>query len=589
MKSFKQKLGALLMCGLMSFSFAACGGGGGTTNSNSDDVSLPDYDKTTTTVIEVAVHNGGVRWEWLEKAFLRFAEQQKDVSYAPGKKGVGINITPGNGLANKAMSSDGYNIYFVERTDTYSFIASDLLMDITEVFQMKDANGKTLEERIYPEVLPSLRGNAADKYYVLPWVEFYSGLSYDVETFDSIGSYFAAPGAGQAYNSKYGSANFVAKTGAKKSCGPDGVSGTKDDGLPTSLQEFLILCAYQKGMGVEPITISGKYIGYCVYMMAGLWASLAGYDQMKTVYEFDGTEVEVIESDEQGNMIFTDENLFQGIDYLKKPKTKMVAITEENGYLTHDMAAKYYAAAFLEAVEKEGFFSQDAKSDVSHTDTELNFLLGGVDGEKRKGMIVDGTYWWVESDMTNNFVDYNLYTEKDANERNIKFMPLPTDLNKTTTEGNGEKNTMIETGMGVCYVNNNIKDNEELKNASLDLLKFLYSENELKEFTKNTGSKLAIDYDVAPSELDSVFYSDLLELRDSSNVLRYTAANDNPVFKYHRGSLKIELSATVWRPTVGGKGYNNFLEAYRVAGATAKDVINSTRFTKASWSAFTNN
>lgn len=586
MKKLK-KLCALLMCGIMSLSFIGCGGGG--TSGDSDDTSLPEYDKTTTTVIEVAVHNGGVRWEWLEKAFLRFQEQQKDVSYAPGKKGVGIKITPGNGLANKSMGSDGYNVYFVERTDTYSFIASDLLMDITEVFEMEDANGKTLKDRIYPEVLPSLRGNAEDKYYVLPWVEFYSGLSYDVETFDSIGSYFAAPGEGQTYQCKYGTANFVAKTSAKKSCGPDGQYNTNDDGMPSSLQEFLILCAYQKGMSVEPITISGKYIGYCSYLMAGLWASLAGYDQMKTVYEFDGTEVEIIESDANGNFIFTNENLFEGIDYIKKPKTKMVAITEANGYLTHDMAAKYYAAAFLEAVEKEGFFSQDASSDVSHTDTELNFLLGGVDGEKKKGMLVDGTYWWVESEMTNNFVDYELYTEKSIEDRNIKFMPLPTDLNKTTTEGNGEKGTMIETGMGVCYVNNNIKDNAEIKNASLDLLKFLYSENELKEFTKNTGSKLAIDYDVDPDELDSIFYSNLLEMRDSSNVLRYTASNDNKVFKYHRGSLKIELSATIWRPTIGGKGYNNFLEAYRVAGATAKTAIESTRFTKDSWSAFVNN
>ena len=44
--------------------------------------------------------------------------------------------------------------------------------------------------------------------------------------------------------------------------------------------------------------ISGKYIGYCAYLIAGLWASLAGYDQMKTVYEFDGTPVEIIKSDD---------------------------------------------------------------------------------------------------------------------------------------------------------------------------------------------------------------------------------------------------------------------------------------------------
>jgi hypothetical protein len=184
----------------------------------------PPADKNKTTVIEVAIHNGGVRWTWLEKAFARFKAQVGDKSYAPGKSGVEINITPGNGLANKSMATDGYNIYFVERTDTYSFIASDLLMDITEVFEMKDDEGVALKDRIYPEMLPALRGDNPDKYYVLPWVEFYSGMSYDADAFDYIGSYFAAPGEnGINYTCNYGTAMFVGRSKAKKSCGPDGV------------------------------------------------------------------------------------------------------------------------------------------------------------------------------------------------------------------------------------------------------------------------------------------------------------------------------------------------------------------------------
>lgn len=584
MKKMKKVL-TLLLGSVMALTTAcAPPPGGGASNSESSGVPA---DTSKTTVIEVAIHNGGVRWNWLEKAFARFKEQVGDKSYAPGKKGVEINITPGNGLANKSMATDGYNIYFVERTDTYSFIASDLLMDITEVFEMEDDQGVALKDRIYPEMLPALRGDDPDKYYVLPWVEFYSGMSYDADAFDYIGSYFAAPGeSGINHPCNYGTATFVGRTKAKKSCGPDGVYNTNDDGLPSSLQELLILCDYQKNNNVEPITISGKYIGYCAYLIAGLWASLAGYDQMKTVYEFDGTPVEIIKSDENGNLMFTNEPLFQGIDYIKKPVTEMVAITEENGYLTNDMAAKYYAAAFLEAIEKEGLFSQDSRLDVNHTQTELNLLLGGKGAKKRKGMLIDGTYWWVESELTGNFSSYADLTGEDANTRNIKFMPLPTSVNTTTTEGNGEKGTMIETGMGVCYVNNNIKDNEELKNASLDLLKFLYSEQELIEFTKNTGSKLAINYDVDSTDVPSVFYSNLIEMRDNSNVLRYTAKNDNSVFKYHRGSLKIELSAEIFRATLDKVTYNNFLQVYRTTNFNSIDVFNATRFTKDEWASF---
>lgn len=583
MKKIKKVL-SLILGGMMAISTACAPLPSGGDNSESSGAPV---DASKTTVIEVAVHNGGVRWNWLEKAFARFKEQVGDKSYAPGKKGVEINITPGNGLANKAMATDGYNIYFVERTDTYSFIASDLLMDITEVFEMTDDEGVALKDRIYPEMLPALRGDDPDKYYVLPWVEFYSGMSYDADAFDYIGSYFAAPGeSGVTHTCNYGTATFVGRTGAKKACGPDGVYNTNDDGLASSLQELLILCDYQKNNNVEPITISGKYIGYCVYLLAGLWSSLAGYDQMKTVYEFDGTPVEIIKSDANGNLMFTNEPLFEGVDYIKKPVTEMVPITEENGYLTHDMAAKYYAAAFLEVLEKDGLFSQDARLDVNHTQTELNLLLGGKGAKKRKGMLIDGTYWWVESELAGNFSSYSDLTGEDVNTRNVKFMPLPTSVNTTTTEGNGEKGTMIETGMGVCYVNNNIKNNEELKNASLDLLKFLYSEQELIEFTKNTGSKLAIDYDVDSDDIPSVFYSNLIEMRDSSNVLRYTAKNDNSVFKKHRGSLKIELSAEVFRATLDKVTYNNFLQVYRTTNFNSADVFNATRFTKAEWDSF---
>ena len=75
-------------------------------------------------------------------------------------------------------------------------------------------------------------------------------------------------------------------------------------------------------------------------------------------------------------------------------------------------------------------------------------------------------------------------------------------------------------------------------------------------------------------------------MRDSSNVLRYTAKNDNSVFKKHRGSLKIELSAEVFRATLDKVTYNNFLQVYRTTNFNSADVFNATRFTKAEWDSF---
>lgn len=569
-----KKIGAVAMCAAMAFSVAACGG-------------TETVDRGKTTVIEVAVHQGGVGYVWLQNAAARFEAANATKSYAEGKTGVKIQIVPGGtALANQAMDSDAYNIYLVERTDTYPFIASGLLMDISEVMQITDSEGRTLEERIDPSIVPMLKGNDGNTY-VLPGWEFYSGLSYDKETFDLVGAYVADYDSEDAfeYESDYGTLKMVEYTNAEKSCGPDGVKNTDDDGLPSSLEEMLILCAYLDNKSVEPITMTGSHPGYCKYILAGLWASLAGYDSMKAVYNFGGETVEIVKSDENGKLMFTDENLFEGIDYLKKPVTETVQITTENGYLTNDMTAKYYAAAFLEILEREGFLSKDASNAVGHTDAQYNFLTGGVGQTKRKGMIMDGSYWFVESEMADNFVDYEIETDKDANNRDVRWMPLPTSLDTATTEGNGEKNTLIDTCFSSCYVNNNIKDNEELKTASIDFLKFLYSEEELINFTKDTGSFRPIDYEVEDSAFKSVFYRELVELRQNSDVVLFAAENNNDIFRYHRGALKIELAGTVFTANYGGKPYDNYLLAYR-AGATAVDAIESTRFSADEWKTF---
>lgn len=586
-----KKLLSLALVGAMALTTAACGGnknnsGGGNGGGNTTGKE---------TVLEVAVHNGGVGKDWLKAAGDRFSELMKEHSYADGKKGVRINITPANGLGKASMASEAYNVYFIERLDTFNLIQNNLLLDLSEVYATEE-NGKTIENRIYSEMLPSLKGNDG-KYYVLPGWEFYSGMSYDEETFDFCGAYFAGEGeTGINFNSNlFGNATFVGKNGtAKKSVGPDGKTGvidgvdySADDGLPSSLKELLILCEYLKNNGVEPISMTSQYPGYSKYLIAGLWASLAGYEQMKTCYTFDGTEVEIVKSDANGNLMFTDENLFPGIDYLKKPVTEKVAITEENGYLTNDMAAKYYAAAFLQIIEKEGFLPFSDGSSVSHTATQLNMLLGGsgVKGKTRKGMIIDGSYWWVESEMFGNFDNYTKMTKKDANDRKIKWMPLPVSFDTTVTSGNGEKNTLIDTGMGVCFINNNIKNNAELRQASIDFVKFCYSQSELAAFTESTGSMRPIEYTVNTDNVKSLYYKDLLKLRQNSDVMLFTG--DNDTFKYNRGVLKIELSSLVTlAPTIGNKRYDNYLEAYD-AGANAVSVFEATRFTKSYWATLT--
>ena len=180
-----KKLLSLVLVSAVALTTAACGGN----NNNSGGGNGGGNTTGKETVLEVAVHNGGVGKDWLKAAGDRFSELMKEHSYADGKKGVKINITPANGLGKASMASEAYNVYFIERLDTFNLIQNNLLLDLSEVYATEE-NGKTLESRIYSEMLPSLKGNDG-KYYVLPGWEFYSGMSYDEETFDFCGAYFA--------------------------------------------------------------------------------------------------------------------------------------------------------------------------------------------------------------------------------------------------------------------------------------------------------------------------------------------------------------------------------------------------------------
>jgi len=62
--------------------------------------------------------------------------------------------------------------------------------------------------------------------------------------------------------------------------------------------------------------------------------------------------------------------------------------------------------------------------------------------------------------------------------------------------------------------------------------------------------------------------------------------DDNKTFKYNRGVLKLELIASVLRPRINNRAYNNYLEAY-YDGHNATAAFNATRFTPQEWATLT--
>ncbi|MBQ8659202.1 MAG: hypothetical protein IJ506_08735 [Clostridia bacterium] len=547
----KKFISLLLSLGMV-VSMAACGydeepdGPSGGNSEIENIYNLPGKDKTELKVINF---HGGVGSVWIDEAAERFAQLKQNESYATGKKGIYINIDKSMTPNTSQMANSAYALYFDERfSDVNALAQAGLLLPITDIVKDQTRVGGVLEDKLFEQVKGSLKGNDGE-YYGLPHYEFYGGMSYNRKVFDSAMAYFAADEATDKWeypSTKYGSAYMVNDLNTKKSKGPDGEYDTEDDGLPCSLQELIILMDYFKTQtAYDPAIVSGQYQNYINYTIAGLWSALAGKEQMENYYNCTG-EIEVIDYENNGG--FSNENLFPGIDYIKKPYTKKVTMTESTGYLGNDMVAKYYALAMLEIFEKEGFYSPDSYIPTrNHYDAHKNLYYDGAGQYEKAAMLLEASYWYTESRINGGLNDYKIVTGKNPDNLDLRVMPLPT--NCYTEGATGKEDCLLDIAQTFAMINGNIKNNEELKRAAKEFLAFLYSEDELQRFTVSTGMSRAISYELTKEQKENInpFYLELLDKRD--NVVYYSGSTK--AFRLAKTSIRIELDGPVLKP--GGK------------------------------------
>lgn len=546
---------ALSICTLVSaIGMTACGDleedMGGGNNKIENVYNVPSDSKITIKIKNFGMGPGNL---WLEETMERFAEANKDVKYGD-KTGVYLKYEATNNQNTSAMASDTTNIFFDERmSDPYALLQNGLLLNLDSIVKDDTRVGGSLESKIFDAAKGGITGNDGS-YYALPHYEFYAGIAYNRTTFADLGAYFAAEDEENVYTytSKYGSANFIDDVDAEKSVGPDGKAGTNDDGLPCSLDEFIILCDYIKTESegdVSPITVSGKYYNYYPeYLLMGLWSSIAGPEQMRNYYNCTG-EIEVVERDANGNLQFTNENMFQGISYVKKPKTKMVTMSADgkDGWMGNDMAAKYYAYAMLDIIEAEGFFSKTATSGDDHWTSQMDLYMDGKAQRQNAAMLIEGSYWYNESNENGGFDAYERYVGKSRNDLDVAWMSLPTSVYADGAVGRDA--CFLDVGLAYTMINKNVESNPALKQACLDFVAFCYSEQELRNFTAKTGITRAISYELSDTDKAkmSKYALRLWGERDSengSNIVAWSGSTD--IFKQVKGRLKIDLNSGVF-------------------------------------------
>lgn len=546
-----RKTMALFLALGLTLSATACGVTQGTSDGGSGVDNVYNVPGANKTELKVLNFDGGFGSLWIEQAAERFAEAKKDESYATGKTGIYIAIDKTMNVNTSFMAGAAYNIYIDERhSDITALSQSNLLLPITDLVQDTTREGGSLESKLFPQIKGSLMGTDGE-YYALPHYEGYGNFSYNYEVFEKENAFFAAEDETNKWlyqSTSYGDAYLVTSKDAKRSVGPDGKAGSEDDGLPRSVEEMIILMDYLKtSTEYAPIILSGVHPQYMNYAICAMWAALAGKTQMENYYNCTG-EIEVIDYSHPDGA-FYNEPLFTGINYIKKPRTKKVTLTEDTGYLGNDMVAKYYAVALFEIIQKEGFYSQDVYNEQrTHLQAQKNLYMGGTGVYDKAAILIDGTYWHNEAQLNGGFDDMKKVTGKTAKDLDLRVMSMPTAY-YTADEVIQAPATLIDLFFTYTMINANIKNNEELKKAAKEFVSFLYSEQELINFSISTGVPRPIKYEMSADALSSVnsYYSRMWDLRDLNGENVIYCSGNTSTFKKVKNSIKLEMESPVLR------------------------------------------
>lgn len=545
------KLVALISMLVMTVAAVGCGGGGtpgGPSGNTGDKVK-----------ITIATDGGGLGIEWVQAAGKRFAKIHQNTNWGKGRDGkdkIGVTINP-VGEQSVSVDRNSYNqttaIYDIGQAKPISsYAASGYILDITDVMTEKFDVRTTGKVSIADKIDDSAKSSYTyqNNYYAAPSVEYYPGLAYKANLFANNG-YFFASAQNETEAVKFASqilgkdfyftqkAKLAQVTG--RSCGPDGVFGTDDDGMPSSLYEFIALCEKMKKDGIEPIDFSGSYeIYYSSMLLSALSFNLDGYDNAQANYTFDSDEIEIVTG-------FTDENLFPGYDGAKKPTTKKIEVTEETGYYTSWSVSKYYAEAFMKLCKDKGFFGYSTEN-MSQREAISNFVFSETTlKNKTVGMHVDGSFWYNEASLAGYWNTFDSLTANNmgASLDPVEFgwMNLPVNFDTSVTEGNGRGQVLADIWQSKLVINANVKEDPALMRASKAFLQFLCSDAELSAFTSTTTVQKSLNYELSAEDYNAMkaYGKKLWNMTRGENTkskVLYAAA-DSDIFNDNRDSFAV--------------------------------------------------
>ena len=542
----------LLASCLVATAFSSVGCSNGQTT-------LEEIDPTKTQLY-VSNLQGGIGHEWLQKAKERFETAYANESFETDKTGVQIIIDTENGVNGGwlILPTSEWEVFFTENMSFNDYASRGELLDISDVVKAP-AYGETatIESKLDDAQKAGLTAYDG-KYYVLPHYEAYRGLSYNVTFFESEKLYFSdAPTTG--------SGGFIVRDNEKRSAGPNGEYGDYDDGLPSTVEEFLTLCDKIAGVGT-PFIWPGATQAYSEYIVDAFAAAFMGADELSYNYSYD--------SGNDTTKVITD---FDG----DTPTTQDVQIKNDNGYLIRQQSAKYYAySVFEKIVDKLDEYVWDKTiGDTAFTQFDAQeWFLVGMHEQKPIGMISDGNYWYNESKASGAYQrTVDLYSE--AENTKYAWMPLPGVWSKTAGTTPKTESVLKDTMQSYCFINGNISENAEKVKLAKAFVSFCYTDESLREFTTTTGVAKGMKYELTTDDYNALssYGKSCWDVRKDSKIVRLLSTNR--MFIENQDAFTKNLHDS----TVSGQAYKTPYTAFK-ANVSAKDYFKGTWIASTTWS-----
>ena len=522
---------------------------------------------STKTQLYVANYNGGVGEIWLDNVAKRFEEAYKDVSFEDGKTGVQVVVAHdksynGNVLVN-TIANDTNEIYFSGGVPYAEWIINGKMKDITNLVKnvRNEKDQKTIYEKLYDSDKAALAVN--DKYYAIPHYSLIQGLTYDAGLFREQNLYF-----GTEIDSLDGTRKFVATKTSTKSCGPVGVTGTYDDGMPSSIKEFEKLIDRMTQNKIIPFTYYNSH--YTNMLPSSFYVNLAGVKEIEALYSLDSGDHEV--------------ELVKDFNGDGTPNVYKEKITQENGYKVKDSSALYYAVELATKIFGNAKYNDpNAQSTTfQHINADTAFMQSGIDGKQDYiAMLIEGNYWYNEAKDDGLFKRMeDAFTEDQIARKDPRFMPLPHKYSGTVKEGEGTSPIVCDIGSCFCLVNANVEDSR--MPLIEKFISFVYSDEELLNFTVDTnGVTRGVQYDYYTTyDQLSTFPQSVMDIRKAADDAGtfFKAEPNNVIVKNNIIKFGINSASELF--------YNGNYTTVSMAakeGKSAKDIFNGMRISQTDW------